>query len=146
MRGFTSHQTVEQAYGGRAWFIVDGEGKVLGRAASKIAHVLRGKHKPTYSPHLDGGDFVVVVNADKFVLTGAKEEDKVYWHHTGFVGGIKGLIARRQRVHKAEDMIYRAVKGMLPKGRLGRQMIRKLKIYNGPSHPHAAQTPKALEV
>ncbi len=128
----------------RAWFVVDLEGKVLGRAATEIARVLRGKHKAIYTPSVDTGDFVVVVNADKVKLTGTKMADKVYYSHTGFPGGIRSITAEKLVAKKPEDLIKKAVKGMLPKNKLGRQMFRKMKVYAGVEHPHAAQQPKEL--
>jgi large subunit ribosomal protein L13 len=126
------------------WHIVDAEGKVLGRLCSQIANVLRGKHKPTFTPHADAGDFVVVINADKIKLTGNKEDQKTYWRYTGYYGGEKGTTARKMRATHPDRMITIAVQGMLPKGPLGRQQIKKLKVYGGTEHPHAAQQPKPL--
>ncbi|MFO7982945.1 MAG: 50S ribosomal protein L13 [Desulfuromonadales bacterium] len=128
----------------RQWFVVDLEGKVLGRAASEIARVLRGKHKPIYAPSVDTGDFVVVVNASKVKLTGNKLADKMYYRHTGYPGGIRSLNAEQLLEKRPEDLIKKAVKGMLPKNKLGTQMIKKLKIYAGPEHRHDAQQPKEL--
>lgn len=130
----------------RVWFVVDLEGKVLGRAATEIARVLRGKHKAIYTPSVDTGDFVVVVNADKVKLTGTKMADKVYYSHTGFPGGIRSITAEKLVAKKPEDLIKKAVKGMLPKNKLGRQMFRKMKVYAGVEHPHAAQQPKDLVI
>ncbi|HSR44286.1 MAG TPA: 50S ribosomal protein L13 [Acidimicrobiia bacterium] len=128
----------------RAWYVVDAEGLPLGRLASEIAQVLRGKHKPQFAPHLDVGDFVVVVNADKVAVTSAKSERKIYYRHSGFPGGLKeesfaSLIDRRP-----EQVMERAVRGMLPKNRLGRQMLKKLKVHAGADHPHEAQSPQPL--
>jgi len=128
------------------WFVVDLEGQVLGRAAAKIAHVLRGKHKAIYTPHVDTGDFVIVLNADKIRLTGNKLADKKYYRHTGYPGGIREITAGKLLEKRPEDVIKKAVKGMLPKNKLGRQMFKKLKVYAGSDHPHAAQQPKSLEV
>ncbi|MDY0268354.1 50S ribosomal protein L13 [Trichloromonas sp.] len=128
----------------RVWFVVDLEGKVLGRAATEIARVLRGKHKAIYSPSVDTGDFVVVLNADKVRLTGTKMAEKVYYSHSGFPGGIRAINAEKLIAKKPEDLIKKAVKGMLPKNKLGRQMFRKMKVYAGGEHPHAAQQPKEL--
>jgi large subunit ribosomal protein L13 len=130
----------------RKWILVDAADQNLGRLASKIAQVLRGKHKPTFSPHLDGGDYVVVINADKIAVTGRKLDDKMYYRHTGYPGGIRetnlrGLLAR----HPTHALKF-AVRGMLPKNRLGRRIIKKLKIYAGPEHPHQAQQPEAVEL
>lgn len=130
----------------RQWFVMDAQGKVLGRLASRIAAVLRGKHKPTFTPHVDGGDFVVVVNAEKVRLTGRKLHEKVYYWHTGYPGGIKSATAAQLLERKPEWVIQKAVQRMLPKNPLGRQMLRKLKVYRGPEHPHAAQQPKPLEL
>jgi large subunit ribosomal protein L13 len=130
----------------RKWWVVDAEGKVLGRLASEIAQVLRGKHKPIYSTHLDTGDFVIVVNAEKIRLTGTKAENKTYFRHTGYMGGEK-FIPFKDMIEKHPDrVIDLAVKGMLPKNNLGRLMRRKLKVYRGPSHPHEAQQPQPLEI
>jgi len=128
------------------WYLVNAEGKILGRLASELAKILRGKNKPTYTPHVDTGDFVVVVNAGKVVLTGKKMEDKIYYHHTGYPGGIKEITAGKLLAKKPTEMIRLAVKGMLPKKSLGRQMLRKLKIYAGPKHPHEAQKPTLLQI
>lgn len=130
----------------RDWHVVDLDGQILGRAATQIARVLRGKHKAIYSPSVDAGDFVVVVNADKIVLTGSKLSDKMYYHHTGYPGGIRSANAATMLEKKPEDVIRKAVKGMLPKNKLGRQMLKKLKVYTGPEHPHKAQQPKELAV
>ena len=125
----------------RKWLVIDVAGKTLGRAATTIAHVLRGKHKPTYTPHVDGGDFVIVVNADKVELTGKKWTDKIYYDHTLFPGGIVKTPAEKLRAKHPEELIKRAVWGMLPKGPLGRVIIKKLKVYPGAEHPHVAQKP-----
>ena len=126
------------------WFQVDAETQTLGHLATKIAHVLRGKHKPIYTPHVDTGDFIVVTNADKIKLTGNKVQDKQYYRHSGYPGGIKSMNAEELLEKKPEMVIMKAVRGMLPKNRLGRQMIKKLKIYAGKDHPHMAQQPKPL--
>src|SRR5215212_1110322 len=123
----------------RRWFIADASGQVLGRLASNIAYVLRGKHKVLYSPNLDNGDFVVVVNVEKVRLTGDKLDDKDYYHHTGYPGGLRQTTARKTLQTHPDRVLRTAVRGMLPKGPLGRQMLRKLKIYSGAEHPHAAQ-------
>jgi len=130
----------------RRWLVVDAEGKVLGRLASEVAQLLRGKHKPMYTPHLDTGDFVVVVNADKIRLTGDKAEKKTYFRHTGYMGGDKLIPFRDMQEKHPERIIDLAVKGMLPKNNLGRLMRRKLKVYAGPDHPHAAQQPEVIEI
>ncbi len=128
------------------WYVVNAEGKILGRLATKLADLLRGKNKPVFSPHLDAGDFVVVVNAEKVVLTGKKLTDKIYHRHTGHPGGLKKVSAEKLLAKKPTEVIRIAVKGMLPKTSLGRQMIRKLKVYAGPSHPHEAQGPVSLDI
>jgi large subunit ribosomal protein L13 len=130
----------------RAWHVVDLEGKTVGRAATQIASVLRGKHKPTYTPHVDTGDFVIVVNCEKVVFTGNKLADKKYYRHSGYPGGLREVTAQEQLDNHPERIITAAVKGMLPKGPLGRRMIKKFKVYVGAEHPHAAQMPTALEV
>jgi large subunit ribosomal protein L13 len=130
----------------RKWYLVNAEGKVLGRLSTELVKVLKGKNKPTYTPHMDTGDFVVVVNAGKVTLTGKKMKDKIYYHHTGYPGGIKEMNAEKLLAKKPTEMIRMAVKGMLPKNSLGRQMLRKLKIYPGPNHPHEAQKPVPLEI
>lgn len=130
----------------RSWWVVDAENRVLGRLASEVARILRGKHKPTYSPHLDVGDHVIVVNAEKIRLTGNKEDTKRYFRHSGYMGGEKMIPFKRMRERRPERVIERAVKGMLPRGPLGRQMATKLKVYAGPDHPHEAQQPQPLEL
>ncbi len=130
----------------REWLLVNAEGKTLGRLASEIAQVLRGKHKPIYSPHLDCGDFVIVVNAEKVQVTGRKLDQKMYYRHTGYPGGIKSISLRNQLQKHPERVLQAAVRGMLPKNRLGRKMLKKLKVYAGDSHPHQAQQPKVLEL
>jgi len=128
------------------WYLVNAEGKVLGRLCTGLAKILRGKNKPTYTPYLDTGDFVIVVNAGKVTLTGKKLKDKIYYHHTGYPGGIKQTSAEKLLAKKPAEMIRIAVRGMLPKNSLGRQMLRKLKVYAGPNHPHEAQKPAPLEL
>ncbi len=130
----------------RDWYLVDADSKVLGRIATTIANVLRGKNKPTYTPSVDTGDFVIVVNAEKIALTGNKLADKTYYSHSGFPGGIKSISAGKLLDKKPEDIIRIAVKGMLPKNKLARHMLNKLKIYTGSEHPHKAQQPKALNI
>ena len=130
----------------RNWYVIDAEDVVLGRLASKVATVLRGKHKATYTPHIDGGDFVIVVNASKIALTGDKLDKKIYYNHSGYTGGLRERTARTMKENYPVEMIERSVKGMLPKGRLGRQMYKKLFVYAGSEHPHAAQMPKLIEV
>jgi large subunit ribosomal protein L13 len=129
----------------REWFVVDAAGQTLGRLASNVATILKGKHKPTYSPHLDVGDYVIVVNADKIAVTGNKLDDKVYYRHTGYPGGIRSVSLRQQLVRHPTFAVTTAIKGMLPKNRLGRRMLGKLKVYAGPDHPHQAQQPQPLE-
>jgi large subunit ribosomal protein L13 len=128
----------------RAWFVVDAADLPLGRLASEIATRLRGKHKPTYAPHIDGGDFIIVVNAEKVAVTSDKSQSKIYYRHSGYPGGIKAETFDSLRERRPEAIIERAVRGMLPKTRLGRQMGRKLRVYAGPDHPHAAQKPEPL--
>jgi large subunit ribosomal protein L13 len=130
----------------RLWYVVDAEGKTLGRLATQIADMLRGKGKPEYTPHVDTGDFVVVVNAEKIVVTGKKLDDKIYYRHSGYPGGLKSRSLRDELARRPTEVLRKAVKGMLPRNRLARAQMRKLKIYVGPEHPHEAQTPKELEV
>ncbi len=130
----------------RKWYVVDAEGKTLGRLAAQVATVLRGKHKPIYTPYLDTGDYVIVINADKIVVTGKKLEEKIYWHHTGWIGGQKKVTLKRLLQTHPERVVEHAVKGMLPKGPLGREMYRKLHVYAAPEHPHAAQKPEVMEI
>jgi large subunit ribosomal protein L13 len=129
----------------RDWFVVDANGMVLGRLASEVASILRGKRKPMFAPHLDVGDHVIVVNADKVVLTAGKADRKTIYRHSGYPGGIRSQTFATLLARRPEDAVRRTIRGMLPKNRLGRQMIRKLKVYAGPDHPHAAQQPKTLE-
>jgi large subunit ribosomal protein L13 len=138
--------TKEAGEAQREWFVVDATGQTLGRLASKIAMVLRGKHKPTYTPNVDMGDFVIVLNAGAVHLTGTKPDKKLYIHHTLFPGGIKTKVAKDVLATKPEHAIYEAVWGMMPKGPLGRRIIKKLKIYSSDKHEHAAQQPRVLEV
>ena len=126
------------------WFVVDAEDKTLGRLATEIAHRLRGKHKPEYTPHMDMGDYIVVVNCEKIRVTGKKQTDKMYHHHSGYPGGIKSYSFEKLIDRSPERVLQRAVKGMLPKNPLGRAMFRKLKVYAGPEHPHTAQQPQSL--
>ena len=142
MKSFmASPSTVE-----RKWYVVDAEGKTLGRLASEVANVLRGKKKPIYTPHIDTGDYVIVVNAEKVVTTGKKLDQKIYYHHSEYVGGMKEATLREMMQKKPEFVITHAVKGMLPKGPLGRQMLTKLHVYAGPEHNHAAQKPEVLDI
>lgn len=130
----------------RDWYVVDAEDKVLGRLASRVAAVLRGKHKPIFTPHVDTGDFVVVVNADKIRVTGSKLTDEVYYHHTGYPDGLRSKTMGKFLKEKPEEFVRSSIRGMLPKNKLGRAMLKKLKIYRGPEHPHEAQEPKPLEI
>lgn len=129
----------------REWYLVDAEGETLGRLASKVANVLRGKHKPTYTPHIDCGDNVIIINASKVNLTGNKLEQKVYYNHSGYTGGLRERTAKVMKENYPVEMVERAIKGMLPKGRLGRQMYKKLFVYADANHPHAAQKPKEMK-
>jgi len=126
----------------QGWYLIDLEGQHLGRAAAEVASILRGKHRPTYTPHVDTGEFVIAINVDKMVLTGKKLTDKKYIYHTGYVGGVKSATAGKMMATKPEEVFKAAVKGMLPKNSLGRDMLSKLKIYSGSEHPHAAQKPE----
>lgn len=130
----------------RKWYVVDAKDVVLGRLASQVATILRGKHKPIYTPHVDCGDFVIILNADKVVLTGRKLDQKIYYHHTGYVGHMKETVYRRLMDTKPEFAVKHAIVGMLPKGPLGRQMAKKLKVYSGDQHEHQAQQPEVLEI
>jgi large subunit ribosomal protein L13 len=130
----------------RAWHVVDADGLVLGRLSTEVASILRGKHKPIFAPHVDTGDHVVVVNADKVVLTAGKAESKLAYRHSGYPGGLRSTPYAELMVERADEVVRNAVRGMLPRNRLGRQMIDKLKVYNGPEHPHAAQSPEPLEL
>ena len=130
----------------RDWFVVDASGKTLGRLASVVAARLRGKHKPEYTPHVDTGDFIVVVNAGQIAVTGNKAQQKTYWHHTGYPGGIRGVSFDKLVADKPERLFEIAVRGMLPKGPLGRAMLKKLKVYGGADHPHVAQQPQPLDI
>ena len=130
----------------RDWYVVDASGKTLGRLASEVARRLRGKHKPEYTPHVDTGDYIVVINASNIHVSGNKEQQKTYYHHTGYPGGIKSISLGKLRDKAPERIIEKAVKGMLPKNPLGRAMYRKLKVYSGSEHPHQAQQPLALEI
>lgn len=128
----------------RKWYVVDAAGQTLGRLASEVAKVLRGKNKPTFTPHMDTGDYVIVVNADKVVVTGKKLDQKTYFHHSDYVGGVRITTLREMMEKKPAEVVKKAVEGMLPKGPLGNEMIAKLHVYAGPEHPHAAQKPEAL--
>jgi large subunit ribosomal protein L13 len=128
------------------WFVVDAADVPLGRLASHVAQLLRGKHKPTYAPHVDGGDYVIVINAEKVAVTGRKEDAKMYYRHSGYPGGLRATSLRQLRATYPDRIINNAVRGMLPKNRLGRQIFSKLKVYAGPDHPHAAQKPQPLDI
>ena len=130
----------------RKWYVIDAEGQTLGRLATKVATVLKGKHKPTYTPHVDCGDYVIVINASKVVLTGNKLNDKMYYNHSRYAGGMRERTAKVMKEKYPVEMVERAIKGMLPHNRLGRQMYRKLYVYEGSEHPHMAQQPKSIEV
>tara|TARA_B100000073_G_scaffold108025_1_gene86941 strand:- start:10 stop:438 length:429 start_codon:yes stop_codon:yes gene_type:complete len=130
----------------KEWWVVNAEDQILGRLASKIAQILRGKHKPNFTPHMDMGDFVIVVNAEKIKVTGNKEKDKTYFRHTGYPGGVKETSLDLLRRKRPESILINAVKGMLPHNRLGRSILSNLKVYSGVEHPHAAQTPKNLDI
>jgi large subunit ribosomal protein L13 len=142
----TYFMKTEEAYAQRQWHLVDAQGRVLGRLASEVARVLRGKHKPGFTPHVDGGDFVVVINARQVRLTGKKAEKKIYYRHSEYPGGLRETAAGKMRAEKPEEMVRLAVKGMLPKSRLGRALFKKLKVYAGPDHPHEAQKPQTLAI
>jgi large subunit ribosomal protein L13 len=128
------------------WYVVDAEGLVLGRLASQVAARLRGKHSPLFTPHADMGDSIIVINAEKVAMTGNKWHDKAYYHHTGYIGGIKSITAEKLKAKRPEDLVRFAVRGMLPKNRLGRKLFKKLKVYSGGEHPHEAQEPEALSL
>jgi large subunit ribosomal protein L13 len=130
----------------KKWYVVDVEGKVLGRQAGRIARILMGKNKPQYTPHMDAGDYVIVVNADKVVITGKKMFQKRYYRHTGYPGGLRSKTFEQMMLTKPEDIIRSAVKGMVPKNRLGRKMMKKLFVYRGPEHPHQAQKPEPMKL
>jgi len=130
----------------RKWYVVDAAGVPMGRLASKVAAILRGKNKPTFTPNIDTGDFVIIVNSDKVVLTGKKLEDKYYRYHTGYIGGLKEIPYKKMIAEKSDVAVYEAVRGMLPKNSLGRQMIKKLRVYKGAEHNHAAQKPEVLKL
>lgn len=130
----------------REWYVVDAAGQTLGRLATRVAHILRGKHKPIYSRSIDTGDYVIVVNAEKIRVTGRKLDQKIYYRHSGYPGGLKQITLRNLLQRHPTRVIEHAVRGMLPKNRLGRRMFKKLRVYTGPDHPHAAQGPKSLEI
>jgi len=136
----------QEALSQRRWYVIDGQGKILGRMATEIARVLRGKHKPTFTPNQDAGDFVIVINARGVKLTGAKLQDRVYYRHTEYPGGIRERSAAEMLQIKPEELVRLAVRGMLPKNRLSRKLVTKLKVYAGPEHPHTAQKPQPLTI
>ena len=142
MKTFVANPSTRQ----RDWYVVDAEGRTLGRLATQIAETLRGKHKPEYTPHIDTGDFVIVINAEKIAVTGNKLRDKRYWRHSGYPGGIRSRTLAEMLERRPEEVIRKAVRGMLPRNRLARKQLTKLKIYAGPDHPHAAQQPTEMEV
>jgi len=142
MKTFVAKETEVE----KEWHLVDAQDKILGRLATQIAVRLRGKHKPTFTPHADTGDFIVVVNAEKIAMTGKKWDDKIYYRHSGYLGGLKEISAKELLEKKPEEIIRLAVKRMLPKNSLGRRQLKKLKIYTGPDHPHKAQEPEKLEI
>ena len=142
MRTFTARKEEIE----REWFVVDAEGRTLGRLASSIASILKGKHKPIYTPHLDCGDYVIVINADKVRVTGRKLDQKLYHRYSGYPGGLSSITLRDQLARYPDRVLQAAVKGMLPKNKLGRRMFKKLKVYAGDSHPHQAQQPRSLEL
>ena len=142
MRTFTQKQEEIE----RNWYIVDAEGETLGRLASRIAPILKGKHKPVYTPHLDCGDYVIIVNAEKVRVTGRKMDQKLYYRHSGYPGGLRSISLRDQLAKHPERVLQAAIRGMLPKNKLGRRMLKKLKVYAGDSHPHQAQQPRPLEL
>jgi large subunit ribosomal protein L13 len=128
------------------WYVVNADGRGLGRMATEIASRLRGKHNPLFTPHADTGDSIIVINAEKVTLTGRKWDEKIYYRHSGYIGGLKSVTARQLLEKKPEDLVINAVRGMLPKNRLGRDLLKKLRVYAGPDHPHEAQQPKPLEI
>lgn len=130
----------------RRWYVVDANGKTLGRLATRVASILRGKHKPVFSPHMDTGDYVIIINADKIHVTGKKRGVKEYYRYSGYLGGLKSVVLSEQLEKHPERVLVHAIRGMLPKTRLGRAMLKKLKVYGGPQHPHAAQKPETLEL
>ncbi len=146
LRPRTYSANAKEAQAGQRWYVIDAEGQVLGRVATTVAQLIRGKGKPTFTPHMDGGDYVIVVNAEKIVVTGKKETDKFYHRHSGYPGGLKSTSLRDMRAKHPARILEAAVRGMLPKNRLGRAMLKKLKVYAGPTHPHQAQAPVPYEL
>lgn len=143
---YTRSTPVAEAEANRKWFVVDLDGQTVGRAATRIAHILRGKHKPTYTPHIDDGDYIIAINAEKVKFTGQKWQDKRYYRHTGYVGGLKETTAENLLERHPEEIIRKAVKGMLARGPLGRAQLRKFKVYVGADHPHTAQQAEVLDL
>jgi large subunit ribosomal protein L13 len=146
IRPRTYSATATQAQSGQRWYLIDAEGQVLGRVATTVANILRGKGKPTFTPHMDGGDYVIVINADKVVTTGNKESQKVYYRHSNYPGGLKATPLKVMRQKHPERMLEHAVRGMLPKNTLGKKIYLHMKVYAGPNHPHEAQKPERLEL
>ena len=146
VRAKTYSATAAEAKAGQRWYLIDAEGQVLGRVATTAARLIRGKGKPTYTPHMDGGDYVIVVNAEKIVVTGGKETQKFYYRHSQYPGGITAVAFKDMRVRHPHRILEEAVRGMLPKNTLGRKTLRKLKVYAGPNHPHSAQQPQPYEI
>ena len=144
MKKFTS--SAKNSDNPQRWCLVDADGAVLGRLASQVAHRLRGKHNPKFTPHVDTGDWVIVINAEKIVLTGRKMDQKIYYRHSGYIGGLKEMSAKELLKKKPEELIRSAVKGMLPKNKLGRRLFKKLKVYTGNAHPHEAQQPEVIKI
>ena len=144
MKKYTS--SAKKSDNPQKWYLVDANGAVLGRLASQVAHRLRGKHNPKFTPHVDTGDWVIVINAEKIVLTGRKMDQKMYYRHSGYIGGLKQMSAKELLEKKPEELVRSAVKGMLPKNKLGRQLFKKLKVYPGNAHPHEAQQPEVIKI
>lgn len=146
LRTRTYSATAAQARAGQRWYLIDAEGQVLGRVATTVANILRGKGKPTFTPHMDGGDYVIVINAAKIVTTGKKETQKVYYRHSNYPGGLKATVLKDMRIKHPERILESAVRGMLPDGPLGKRVYLHMKVYAGPTHPHEAQQPVRLEI
>ena len=144
MKKYTS--SAKKSDNPQKWYLVDANGAVLGRLASQVAHRLRGKHNPMFTPHVDTGDWVIVINAEKIVLTGRKMDQKMYYRHSGYIGNLKQMTAKELLEKKPEELVRSAVKGMLPKNRLGRRLFKKLKVYTGDAHPHEAQQPEIIQI
>ena len=144
MKKFTS--SAKSSDNPQKWYVVDANGAILGRLASQVAQRLRGKHRPNFTPHADTGDWVIVINADKIALTGRKMDQKIYYRHSGYIGGLKEITAKELLAKKPEEMVRLAVKGMLPKNKLGRRLFKKLKVYSGNTHPHESQQPETIKI